>query len=349
MPYFSIIIPVYNAEQYLERCINSIQKQSFEDYEVLLVDDESQDQSSKVCIAVAEKDKRFLYKKKKHEGASSARNFGISVANGTYIVFVDADDSIAENMLLELYQTLSVGSSDICFMNSHYVITDSRVEKNIVFSIEDVVDRTRVFSNEEFLYLITQNGNHMPGSTCLIVCNREFLEQKEIRFDCKLIWSEDSDFTYRSIINASCIRCCSYCGYYYYIENEGSVSKRFSLDKAMGRMNVYSKWAYYFLENDNAKEKYSISVRNELVQQLLAEYCEFLNISMNIGDKKERRQIRCRMIKERSLWKNCQDYKYRDYVKYGVYVGTAMQHLKRLVKRTIIYKYLRKEEKGGIQ
>ena len=92
MPFFSVIVPVYNAEGYLERCIESIKKQDFRDYEVIFIDDASQDSSPEICREVCNTDKRFRYYLKSHRGAAASRNYGMRRSVGNYIVFVDADD-----------------------------------------------------------------------------------------------------------------------------------------------------------------------------------------------------------------------------------------------------------------
>ncbi len=94
---FSIVVPVYKVEGYIEKCIKSIQVQTFEDYELILIDDGSTDGSGKICDDYASKDGRISVIHKENGGVVSARNAGLSVAKGKYILFVDADDWIAEN------------------------------------------------------------------------------------------------------------------------------------------------------------------------------------------------------------------------------------------------------------
>lgn len=98
-PQISVIIPVYNAEKTLNRCLNSIIAQDFKDFEVLLVDDGSTDDSGKICDEYAAKDDRFKVFHKKNGGASSARNIGLDNAKGEYITFCDADDYTEANWL----------------------------------------------------------------------------------------------------------------------------------------------------------------------------------------------------------------------------------------------------------
>ena len=98
-PLISIIIPVYNAEDYLDKCIQSVLQQDYENYELILVDDGSTDQSSNIISGWASKDRRIRFLHKENGGQSSARNLGLDQAKGTYISFVDADDYVESDYL----------------------------------------------------------------------------------------------------------------------------------------------------------------------------------------------------------------------------------------------------------
>ena len=92
MPKVSVIIPVYNVEQYLNRCIDSVLNQTYKDFEIILVDDGSTDKSGEICDVYAEKDSRITVIHKENGGLSDARNFGIDAARGDFLTFLDSDD-----------------------------------------------------------------------------------------------------------------------------------------------------------------------------------------------------------------------------------------------------------------
>ena len=98
-PKVSIIVPVYNVEKYLHRCVDSILLQTFTDFELLLIDDGSTDKSVGICDKYALKDRRIRVFHKKNGGVSSARNLGIKKSNGVYILFVDSDDYLSPSHL----------------------------------------------------------------------------------------------------------------------------------------------------------------------------------------------------------------------------------------------------------
>ena len=117
----SIIIPVYNVEKYLDRCIDSVLKQSYQNIEVLLVDDGSTDKSGLLCDRWAEKDSRIRVIHKVNEGVSVARNTGLDQANGDYIAFVDSDDFIDANMIETLYNTLQIKHAEMSICSFVFV------------------------------------------------------------------------------------------------------------------------------------------------------------------------------------------------------------------------------------
>ena len=98
-PLISIIIPVYNREKYIEECLNSILSQTFNDYEILLIDDGSNDNTGIICDKYAEENKKIKVFHKKNGGVSSARNLGLRCAKGKWIIFVDSDDVLAKESL----------------------------------------------------------------------------------------------------------------------------------------------------------------------------------------------------------------------------------------------------------
>lgn len=146
----SIIIPVYNVEQYIERCIDSVLLQTYKNLEIILIDDGSTDKSSKICDEYAKKDSRIKVIHKENGGVSSARNAGLDVATGEYIGFVDSDDYIDSNMYECLINSITNNKCDIVICGFHEVFggvikdvaiceseTSISVREGIVKLIED--------------------------------------------------------------------------------------------------------------------------------------------------------------------------------------------------------------------
>ena len=115
MSKISIIIPMYNAKEYIARCLESVINQSFNNIEIIIVNDGSTDKSLEICRKYAEVDERIVILNKENNGVSVARNQGMNVATGEYIMFVDSDDWIDESMCQDLYKRISECHADICF------------------------------------------------------------------------------------------------------------------------------------------------------------------------------------------------------------------------------------------
>ena len=139
----SVIVPVYNAENYLNRCIESVLTQTYTDWQMVLVDDGSEDESLKVCQKYADLDNRIRVIHQENAGPGIARNTGIAAANGDYIVFIDSDDYIEK----DYFQLLSEHDEDVVFINVRDVDEDGRVikedfmAKNKNLSIETILRR----------------------------------------------------------------------------------------------------------------------------------------------------------------------------------------------------------------
>lgn len=122
LPSVSIIIPIYNVEKYLERCLNSIENQTFRDFEVIMVDDGSSDSSGKIAQDFANRDSRFMLYTNENLGTSETRNFAIRHSSGKYISFIDSDDYIAPNFLSTLYSAAKNSDADVamCGFSVYY-------------------------------------------------------------------------------------------------------------------------------------------------------------------------------------------------------------------------------------
>ena len=137
MSQISIIVPVYNVEKYLSRCIDSILNQTFDDFELILIDDGSPDHSGAICDDYAKKDNRILVIHKENGGLSDARNAGINIASGEYIMFVDSDDYISKDMCEILYQRIIKDKSDMALCSVRGVNEEGEEIEKGTFIVDD--------------------------------------------------------------------------------------------------------------------------------------------------------------------------------------------------------------------
>jgi glycosyltransferase involved in cell wall biosynthesis len=134
IPTISVIVPVYNVEQYLRKCLDSILNQTFTDFELLLINDGSPDTSGQICDEYALKDSRIRVFHKENEGVSATREFGVINALGDYIQFIDSDDWIECNMFDEMYHTAIRTNADIVGCNFYAEYKKNRIYYNVFYS-----------------------------------------------------------------------------------------------------------------------------------------------------------------------------------------------------------------------
>jgi len=188
MPTYSIVIPVYNAERYLENCIDSIFAQtSCSDYEVILVNDGSKDRSPEICDRYAEQVPAVKVIHQVNQGVSAARNAGISAARGTYILFLDADDYWDARFLQLLDDAISK-NPDMIEFGYRYFCADH--------AYEPVLPAVHASGLTGVAYIEAhENINCMPIASCWAAAfRRQFLEDNDIRFPLGVAYGEDFDF-----------------------------------------------------------------------------------------------------------------------------------------------------------
>ena len=179
----SIIVPIYNSEQYLERCINSLIKQTYKNIEIILIDDGSKDSSLSIIEKYAKQDCRIVYISKENSGVSSSRNDGIKIAKGKYISFVDSDDYIESNMIEDMYKALVEQNVDIVRCS----VKENNENISTIFANKKVDLKNNINS---ILYSYLTPKNNIPGYCWTLLIKKEKIEF----FDTNLKYMEDTDF-----------------------------------------------------------------------------------------------------------------------------------------------------------
>ncbi|MFP3376834.1 glycosyltransferase [Bacillus sp. SIMBA_069] len=221
----SLIIPVYNAEKFLPRCLESIRNQSYRDLEIILVNDGSTDRSGLICDEYAQKDKRFKVIHKENGGVSSARNAALSIASGVYIGFVDPDDWIEPIMFEKLHELIQKNQVDIAICGYTKENIDGDILQEIVAPGIKVLNRTEALNN-----ILDING--FRGFLCNKLFSSElFPENFEINFDENIHFCEDLLFCCKAILNAENVVYDSTPYYHYIIHDENASKAKYSLKK----------------------------------------------------------------------------------------------------------------------
>lgn len=182
----SIIVPVYNVENYLRECIESILTQTYADIEVILVDDGSSDRSGEICDEFASKDHRVIVIHKENKGLSAARNTGIDKANGGYIMMIDSDDWIDPDYVKELYKAIETDNK-IMFVNSQPLFCYENGESRLNWRLRE---KFTVDGKELLHAILSETSNHYIPTKLFRKEVFDYVRFKEGRLD------EDTLFTY---------------------------------------------------------------------------------------------------------------------------------------------------------
>ncbi|WP_432737423.1 glycosyltransferase family 2 protein [Pediococcus pentosaceus] len=221
----SIVIPIYNVEDFLESCLNSVKNQSYKDIEVLLVDDGSKDNSKKICDEFIEIDDRFKYVYQKNSGVSSARNNGMRNARGEYITFVDGDDYLDKDHIEKMVNGLSQSELAISGrknVTQNGIETEFKYDKDITFDSKELIDQ---ILKTGIVYSFPWNK----------IYKLKILHDNGIQFDESLDYGEDLVFNiqYALLTRKSTLITGST---YNYVHRENSVSNQ--LDAATLRKRI---------------------------------------------------------------------------------------------------------------
>ena len=232
MPQISVIVPVYNVRDYLEKCVESVRGQTFTDWELLLVDDGSADGSGELCQTLSRTDGRIRCLSQPNSGVSAARNAALSAAEGEYVTFLDGDDTLAPEHLDILWRLAQKEQADVTAIGMRLVRSDGTTEKEIRLT-------PGVFSGtEEILRAFLLDSEQVFGA-----CNKLFLRSRigELRFSA-LRRAEDALFCAQVLSRCGIYAVSDQVGYIYYRRNDSvtmSVPDERALDQIRGWTKIY--------------------------------------------------------------------------------------------------------------
>ncbi|WP_418428062.1 glycosyltransferase family 2 protein [Blautia hydrogenotrophica] len=273
MPYFSLILPVYNVEKYVKRCVNSLLRQEYTDYEIILVDDGSTDSSGSICDKLADKNNNIFAYHKENGGLSDARNYGMDRAKGNYILFIDSDDWVDEKLLISLHNHLNKSNVDI--LKFGFQKMQEGNYKNTFFSYFNigVYDRRQIEETilpytigPKRLFCYEQNACKSVWSH---VYSLNFLRENNIRFVSEReILNEDYLFNLHTLLYAKSLEVTHYI-LYYYDYREGSLSKRYITNEFERKLKLHREYKL-LLERNGLFERYETPYYSECVDGFYA-------------------------------------------------------------------------------
>lgn len=231
----SVIVPIYNAEKTIEKTLCSIYNQSYKNYEVLLIDDGSEDRTQKICLKYVSMDNRFTYSFQKNSGVSCARNNGLRKAQGKYIIFIDADDEIPSNSFTSLMNA-QVNYKD-GFICGSYVMKKTRNRKILKTNDFRIYNKS---SPHDFL----DGLDRLPTAPWAKIFNRSIIISHQIFFPKGIPFGEDAIFLYNYLRHVKEIITISDIVYQYNFLDSNSAGRKY-----------YPDFCIYMHEQLKAKQK----------------------------------------------------------------------------------------------
>ena len=276
--FFSIVIPVYNVEKYLNQCVDSILSQTFKDFELILVDDGSKDNSGQICDGYAQMDARVKVIHKENGGLSDARNEGTSQASGKYIIYVDSDDYIdGDDFLEEVYSKAQNGADVICYKFRKYYDNAGKFGE-CSFSFPDFESYNTL--PERVRYLVCRDSFYCSAWSKAI--KLELIKDNEILFEKGLL-GEDQEWYYHVLIKAKSIDAIDR-AFVIYRQRENSITKTFKIKNLTDCLYIIKKWNTQ-IGIAEIEEEYKTALYHSLAKL----YCNILIAYTNLKDKNKKK------------------------------------------------------------
>lgn len=266
----SIVVAVYNVEKYIDKCIKSIINQSFNNFELIIVDDGSTDKSGKICDIYAEKDSRIRVIHEKNQGLSMARNNGLYTAKGKYISFIDGDDFIHKDMYKVLYENIINEAADIALCNFEPVIEDD----------EDIVKARKskvfIYNNKAAVKEIVEKNR----ATMIVAWGKLYKRSlfEDLAYP-KGMYHEDEFVTYKLLYKASKVVETTEKLYYYLQRKESITGSKYSL-KRLDKLKAL-KEAITFFQSKMDKELIDLAIYRYMLNLQIAYYRIYTEIDKN--------------------------------------------------------------------
>jgi glycosyltransferase involved in cell wall biosynthesis len=216
----SVIIPVYNTELYLATCLDSVIAQQFEDWECLLIDDGSTDNSGSICDIYAGRDNRFKVFHTENSGVSVARNIGIEHASGTYMSFIDSDDTIDKEYLSELYDAMIQAKAEL-------IVCGLKLVRSSDTKINTATSGAIMIGNKDSERFVELNQKYLLYGPVVKLYHSAIIKNKKVRFPSGVQYGEDLIFNFEYLEYITNIFVIDTAGYNYRILQEGSLSSSY--------------------------------------------------------------------------------------------------------------------------
>lgn len=270
---FSVILPIYNVEAFLVECIESILQQTYTDFELILVNDGSKDGSPAICDNYAKKDAKIEVVHQANAGLSMARNNGLAVASGEYVVFIDSDDFITSSDFLQKLADKTKNNVDLVFFKYSRYIDESQTLCVCSFSYQNAIAETTMSGILQKLV----DADAFYGMAWIKAVRRAVLIDNNIQFEKGLL-GEDTEWNYHLLMHTRSVDFIDE-SFLAYRQREGSISHSLKLKNFTDFIYVITKWSKPIsqLEDD--------ALKNALLGSLAKYYSNLLVVYMRVDDK----------------------------------------------------------------
>ena len=247
----SIVVPVYNIEKYIGKCIDSIISQTYQNYELILVDDGSKDDSSNICDEYAKNNENIVVIHKSNGGLSDARNAGINKATGDYVIFVDGDDFIKDNECLK-YLVSELQKEEVDLLQYKMIHYYENTEKMVGLRDYDCDNSLNAVSK---LAMLISNGTYSP-SACDKAIRLSIIKENNIYFE-KGLTSEDIKWAFKLFLNVRNFNVVNKEIYVYRQQRQGSITNTISRKNIECLFGIIEYWLNYDYKSEEYKKIYN--------------------------------------------------------------------------------------------
>lgn len=320
--FFSVIVPIYKVESFLPQCIESVLMQEFHNYELILVEDGSLDKCPLICDDYALKDDKIRVIHKPNGGLSDARNAGLKVSSGTYIVFLDGDDYLAKNSLNNAYHLLLEYKMPDILISAYRSIYPDKSTKLNKYKLTEVGKEISHYT--DLLHSCITETREIPWAVWRSIFKREVLEKNKVSFDKYLYAAEDSDFFMKYIPYVKSYVIMDSPLINYRKSREGSLSNSINFKKMICLLTVFGEQFY-------AYKGYAQDKKNRVISIHFAEkFCNIIYELHYLTDMEEVQQAENLIDENNEILKYAKRLKYTAakilWKIFGYYKGSQIMY-----------------------
>ncbi|TDP11584.1 glycosyltransferase family 2 protein [Halanaerobium congolense] len=296
--FFSVIVPAYNVENEIKRCINSIINQSFKEFELIIINDGSTDNTGKICDELSKKEEKIQIIHQENKGLSFTRNVGMSVANGKYLVFIDSDDYIEENSLFEFHSTIIKNSfPDVLITRLKQVFSDT------VKYMDKELSLIKLYDEYDYIeWIFSKSKNTWPSQRYVV--KNKLVREASLKF-IEGYLHEDIDWTFNLFIEAQSFATCNYYWYNHLQDRKASITNNISAQNIIDVIKIV-KFNIDKIEELDMNIKIKKIMRLSLVNTLYAILSYFPE-----SNEKEKKQIINLLKNNKNIFEHAKDIRHK--------------------------------------